>query len=91
MGPCISTANTSNQTLRIGLNPPNVASYKSEPPPTIAKTSARSNQSRLRTLAMRDIKGFKKSDSISNFYDIQKTIGYGSFGEVVKAQHLLTN
>jgi serine/threonine protein kinase len=40
---------------------------------------------------MRDIKGFKKSDSISNFYDIQSTIGHGSFGEVLKAQHLLTN
>jgi len=69
MGSCVSTTDNTNQTLRIGLNPPIVPS-KSEPPPTVAKTSARSNTSRLRTLAMRDIKGFKKSDSISNFYDI---------------------
>ena len=52
---------------------------------------------------MKDIKGFKRSDSIENFYDIQTTIGQGtkyflpnhksigSFGEVVKAVHLLTN
>jgi len=56
----------------------------------------------MRTLAMKDIKGFKRSDSIENFYDIQTTIGQGmlhhylnfylgSFGEVVKAVHLLTN
>ena len=37
------------------------------------------------------IKGFKKSDSIENFYDIEATIGQGSFGEVFKAKHLLTN
>lgn len=43
----------------------------------VAKTSARSSQNKLKTLAMRDIKGFKKSDSIENFYDIQKTIGHG--------------
>ena len=72
-----------------------------EDSPKVAKTSARSSQNKLRTLAMRDIKGFKKSDSIENFYDIQKTIGIGidniilnnsgAFGEVVKAVHLLTN
>ena len=42
-------------------------------------------------MALKDIKGFKKSDSIENFYDIQTTIGHGSFGEVVRAKHLLTN
>jgi hypothetical protein len=31
----------------------------------------------MRTLAMKDIKGFKRSDSIENFYDIQTTIGQG--------------
>jgi hypothetical protein len=31
----------------------------------------------MRTLAMKDIKGFKRSDSIDNFYDIQITIGQG--------------
>jgi serine/threonine protein kinase len=42
-------------------------------------------------MALKDIKGFKKSDSIENFYDIEATIGQGSFGEVFKAKHLLTN
>ena len=41
----------------------------------VARSSARSNQTRMRTLAMKDIKGFKRSDSIENFYDIQTTIG----------------
>ena len=51
---------------------------------------------------MKDIKGFKRSDSIENFYEIHDTIGrgklyhyiqrvIGSFGEVVMAFHLLTN
>ena len=43
----------------------------------VARSSARSNQTRMRTLAMKDIKGFKRSDSIENFYDIQTTIGQG--------------
>ena len=93
MGSCVSTVNNheGGNTVKIGLNTPPVTTSKSEPPPTTAKTSARSNQSRLRTMALKDIKGFKRSDSIENFYDIETTIGRGSFGEVVKAKHLLTS
>jgi hypothetical protein len=46
--------------------------------PRIAKTSARSLQNHMKTLAMRDIKGFKKSDSVENFYDITGSIGRGN-------------
>ena len=72
MGSCVSTVNNQGgSTVKIGLDtPPVAASSKSEPPPTTAKTSARSNLNRLRTMALKDIKGFKKSDSIENFYDI---------------------
>jgi serine/threonine protein kinase len=35
--------------------------------------------------------GIKRSDSITNFYDIEGIIGRGAFGEVVKAKHLFSN
>jgi hypothetical protein len=41
-----------------------------EQQPKIARSSARSGVNRMRTLTMKDIKGFKRSDSIQNFYDI---------------------
>ena len=69
--------------------------------PRIAMSSARSQLNQMKTLAMKDIKGFKKSDTVENFYDIMETIGrgivpifsnnIGSFGEVLSAVHLLTN
>ena len=34
--------------------------------------------------------GIKKSDSIENFYEIEKIIGRGAFGEVAKATHIYT-
>jgi hypothetical protein len=34
---------------------------------------------------MVDFMGIKKSDSIENFYEIDKVIGRGAFGEVVRA------
>ena len=37
------------------------------------------------SISVQDMMGIKKSDSIDNFYDIDKVIGRGSFGEVVKA------
>jgi len=40
---------------------------------------------------MADFMGIKKSDSIENFYEIQRVIGRGAFGEVVKAKHLFSN
>ena len=40
---------------------------------------------------MVDFMGIKKSDSISNFYEIDVVIGRGAFGEVVRAQHLFSN
>lgn len=50
--------------------------------PRIAKTSARSSQNHMKTLAMRDVKGFKKSDTVENFYDITETIGRGKVHQV---------
>lgn len=33
---------------------------------------------KMRTLSAKDIKGFKKADSINAYYDIEKSIGQGS-------------
>ena len=43
------------------------------------------------TISVQDMMGIKKSDSIDNFYEIEKVIGRGSFGEVVKAKHVFSN
>jgi hypothetical protein len=31
----------------------------------------------MKTLAMKDVKGFKRSETVENFYDILGTIGRG--------------
>lgn len=33
----------------------------------------------MRTISTKDIKSFKRADSIENFYDIQKIVGHGMF------------
>ena len=33
----------------------------------------------MKTLAMKDMKGFKRSDAVENFYDILEVIGRGKF------------
>ena len=45
--------------------------------PRIAKTSARSSSNQMNTLALKDIRGFKRSESVENFYDILESIGRG--------------
>jgi len=63
MGPCASKT----ETVRTGpLEVIHLNLQKLEETPRIAKTSARSStRSSMRTLSTRDIKGFKKSDSIT--------------------------
>ncbi len=39
----------------------------------LATPSARN----MRTLAIKDMKGFKRSDSIEMYYDIQQSVGHG--------------
>jgi serine/threonine protein kinase len=41
-------------------------------------------------ISVSDFLGIKKSDSIENFYEIEKIIGRGAFGEVAKATHIYT-
>ena len=67
MGGCMSN----NKTIRV--KPTNSSSAR------IATTSARNTLSRVNSLAMKDVKGFRKSESsITNFYDILDTIGRGN-------------
>lgn len=78
MGSCFS----SNNNTKVN----NVASDKK----VSSKRDVTANRS-SRLINMADFMGIKKSDSIENFYEIQRVIGRGAFGEVVKAKHLFSN
>ena len=53
------------------------------------KPNIATKTSRL-AISVSDFLGIKKSDSIENFYEIEKIIGRGPFGEVAKATHIYT-
>jgi hypothetical protein len=53
------------------------------------KPNIATKTSRL-AISVSDFLGIKKSDSIENFYEIEKIIGRGAFGEVAKATHIYT-
>ena len=67
---------------------------------TSNRSKSSSNRS-SRMINMSDFMGVKQSDSIENFYEIERPIGrgksiqyliiLGAFGEVVKARHLFSN
>ncbi len=42
-------------------------------------------------LGFDDFKGFKKIDNIHDFYEFSSKLGSGSFGEVMKAEHIKAN
>ncbi len=44
-----------------------------------------------RIISFKDFKGFKKIDDILEYYQLFNTLGSGSFGEVVRAEHKKAN
>ena len=57
----------------------------------ISSSRANLRKSRENMIGIRDFMGIKKSDSIDNFYNIERVIGRGAFGEVVRAKHIYTD
>ena len=51
----------------------------------------KTSDSARRILSFKDFKGFKKVLDISEHYTFQETLGKGSFGEVMKAEHKKAN
>ena len=60
-------------------------------PPAISSSRSNLKKRSQHVIGLHDFMGIKKSDSIDNFYSIDKVIGRGSFGEVVSAKHVYTD
>lgn len=82
MGSCLSSNKGPNAKI--------ANSELSEKPVSSKRENVKAARS-SRLINMADFMGIKKSDAIENFYEIQKVIGKGAFGEVVRAKHLFSN
>lgn len=49
--------------------------------------NAKAAENYRRIISFKDFKGFKRIENISEYYELFNTLGSGSFGEVVRAEH----